>query len=239
MLRFCFLLMNFSRRRTRATSTAKAVVKAVAGAVAFWSEAAKAEGTKEMKAFLTMEMEIQKCMASSKKIAGIWRLANTARASLAALMEVDALVVKKYPLLDYKPGIIRAFEHATIVRAHDEEGREGFFVPKEHFPALLRDILYFTMALKHYEDVPIGEEREITLAEFPQFCNSMGLYLKEHEQEELFRKILSAKEGSSSTSSPSSIGEAALRFDEICVAIAARKCPIDREWIEEKGREGQ
>ena len=110
--------------------------------------------------------------------------------------EIDALVVKKYPLLDHKPGLIRAFEHATIVRAHDQEGREGFFVPKENFPALLRDILYFTMALQHYEDVPIGEEREIALSDFAEFCNSMGLYLKEHEQEEFFREIYVAGQAS-------------------------------------------
>ncbi len=67
----------------------------------------------------------------------MWQSVDFNGNGIVSLAEVDKMVVQKFPVLNNKPAVMRAFKKTTL-----QDGNGDDWVQRKEFVPLLRNILY-------------------------------------------------------------------------------------------------
>jgi hypothetical protein len=90
----------------------------------------------------------------------MWKALDFNGNNKVSLAEIDKLVEAKYPVLNNKPALMRAYKYTTL-----REGDKDAYVEKNEFPSLLRNLLYFNRAYAVFDQIDTSDDRRVDLGE--------------------------------------------------------------------------
>merc|ERR1711970_667459 len=91
---------------------------------------------KDLSCFDDLEKKIKAIMADKKQLKDLWHHIDFNGNNIVSLAEIDKLAVEKYPLLNHKPALMRAYK-ATI-KSPNADGDD--WVDKKEFKELLANL---------------------------------------------------------------------------------------------------
>jgi len=164
-----------------------------------------------LKDFDALEEKIKKTMNQNQKLAKLWKEVDFNGNNVVSLAEIDKFAVEKYPLLNHKPALMRAYK-ASVQDEKDE------FVHKKDFKALLGKIFYFNKLFWLFDAVDEDHDRRLTINEFKWCLTTAGVKMGEAKTESEFAKLAGRNQ---------STGKAAqhIMFDEFCKYFTEKMCP--------------
>ena len=102
-----------------------------------------------------------------------------------SLAEIDKWVKEKYPVLDNKPALMRAYKKTTL-----KDGDGDAWVEKDEFRALLRNLFYFNKAFALFDQVDKDHDRRVDASEFASAATLLGLTLSGNDIKAAFAKLV-------------------------------------------------
>ncbi|EGD75057.1 hypothetical protein PTSG_06715 [Salpingoeca rosetta] len=152
-----------------------------------------------------------KLMADLKagKAGDFWKEIDFNNNKIVSLAEIDKWVVERYPLLNSKPALMRAYKKTLA-----KDGDDDDFVREEEFASLLRNIFYFNKLFVAFDGIDTDNDRRIDLSEFKRGLSHFGLSLSDDEAQKEFDAMDSNDGG-------------VVLFDEFAAWAAAKKMPVD------------
>ena len=97
--------------------------------------------------------------------------------------------MNKYPLLNNKKALMRAFQATTVL---DGDGDQ--WIERPELPALLRNLVYFNKLAYAFEKMDANDDNRIDFAEFCASLPVIGLELSEEEAKGQF-DLMDSNEG--------------------------------------------
>eukprot|EP00747_Dinoflagellata_sp_TGD_P213069 gnl/TRDRNA2_/TRDRNA2_86078_c2_seq1.p1 gnl/TRDRNA2_/TRDRNA2_86078_c2~~gnl/TRDRNA2_/TRDRNA2_86078_c2_seq1.p1 ORF type:complete len:493 (-),score=101.48 gnl/TRDRNA2_/TRDRNA2_86078_c2_seq1:163-1641(-) len=158
--------------------------------------------------FDELEKQIKQMMTDNNKLRELWKRMDFNGNNIVSLAEIDKLVVEKYPLLNHKPALMRAYK-ATI-NAPSADGDD--WVDKKEFKMLLGNLFYFNKIFWVFDSVDQDKDRRLTYQEFKQAMFACGAKVSESEARSDFQKV-------------DKNGGGIILFDEFCKFFTAKYCP--------------
>jgi len=158
------------------------------------------------KDFDDLEKIIKGLMKDHSKLHKLWERLDFNGNNIVSLAEIDKLAVEKYPLLNHKPALMRAYKK-TI-----REGNGDDWVQKKEFKALLANLFYFNKLFWVYDQVDNDKDRRLNFKEFKQCLVLAGCPMHESQAQQEFRKV-------------DKNGGGIILFDEFCAYICEKHCP--------------
>jgi hypothetical protein len=116
----------------------------------------------------------------------MWKQLDYNGNGLVSLAEIDKLVVERYPLLNKKPALMRAYKHAT--GKPETSSTDCALVEFPQLPALLKGLFYYNRVYHVFDKIDTGDDRRIDFAEFKAGFTVLGLD-KKHKAESVFKTI--------------------------------------------------
>jgi len=113
----------------------------------------------------------------------LWRSLDFNGNGIVSLAEIDKWVVERYPLLNSKPALMRAYKKTTL-----KDGNGDDWVQRNEFIKLLRNIFYFNRVYMVFDDIDTDDDRRIDLSEFERGFDVLRLG-EEHTAENVFKAI--------------------------------------------------
>jgi Ca2+-binding EF-hand superfamily protein len=126
--------------------------------------------------FDALEKEIKALVKSREDLLKFWRTLDGNGNNIVSLAELDKLVEERFPLLNSKTALMRAFKK-TVLRDGDGDA----WVDKEELPFLLRNLFYFNKVFSAFRDMDKDGDRRLNLAEFRDGAKKLGLKLSDVE----------------------------------------------------------
>merc|ERR1712146_364852 len=127
---------------------------------------------------------------------------------IVSMGEIDKLMVERYPLLDHKPALMRAYKQTCL-----KEGGDGdAWVEPDEFPQLLVNLFYFNKLFKIFDQVDDDRDRRLDFKEFEDGIDELNLTLTTGEAEAEFKKM-------------DLNGGGIILFDEFCVWYTGKVSP--------------
>jgi len=157
------------------------------------------------KDFDQLEGKIKAVIADKKKLLDLWHHIDFNGNNIVSLAEIDKLVVERYPILNHKPALMRAYK-LTIKRGDGDD-----WVEKKEFKSLLANLFYFNK-LYWIFDNSNGDDRRMTFAEFKRCLMICGAKLNDSEVRREFNTV-------------DKNGGGMILFDEFCHYFATKSCP--------------
>lgn len=159
-----------------------------------------------MRDFDQLEASIKKIMRDKKKLLELWKRIDFNGNNIVSLAEIDKLAVEKYPLLNHKPALMRAYK-ATINSVTRDD-----WVERKEFKILLGHLFYFNKAFWLFEHVDADQDRRMTFQEFKMCLTQCGAKMSEMEIKQDFQRV-------------DRNGGGIILFDEFCKYLTQKKCP--------------
>lgn len=159
--------------------------------------------------FDDVEKELLSIHKDKVKLAALWKEIDFNGNDKVSLAEIDKLIVTKYPVLNNKPAMMRAYKKTTL-----KDGDGDAWVEKKEFRALLHNILYFTKVWDVFDDIDTGDDRRMNLAEFCRGVARLKVQLKCSDLKMTFAKI-------------DANGGGQVLFDEFCTWVSAQKDVVE------------
>mmetsp|Transcript_108616 Transcript_108616/g.312928 ORF Transcript_108616/g.312928 Transcript_108616/m.312928 type:complete len:484 (+) Transcript_108616:77-1528(+) len=158
--------------------------------------------------FDKVEADIKAIMADTKQLKDLWQQIDYNGNNIVSLAEIDKLVVEKFPVLNHKPALMRAYK-ATIKTGNGDE-----WVDKKEFKTLLANLFYFNKLFWMFEKVDSDADRRMTYPEFKKLLTITGAVVNapEAQIQADFKQI-------------DRNGGGVILFDEFCQYFAAKSCP--------------
>jgi Ca2+-binding EF-hand superfamily protein len=158
--------------------------------------------------FDALEKQIQATIKDHAKLLDLWHRIDFNGNNIVSLAEIDKLVVEKYPLLNHKPALMRAYK-ATIKAGNGDD-----WVQKAEFKSLLANLFYFNKLFWLFEDVDADHDRRMAFPEFKKLLTITGCMQKMSEAEchADFRKV-------------DKNGGGIILFNEFCIYFTHKECP--------------
>jgi len=161
---------------------------------------------KKLADFDKLEAEIKGMMNDQSKLRKLWKSLDFNGNNIVSLAEVDKMVHDKYPLLNHKPALMRAFQ-STL-----REGDGDEWVEKHEFKMLLGNLFYFNKLFWLFDQVDEDKDRRMTLKEFQWCMNMCDVKMSESKAKAEFAKV-------------DVNGGGIILFDEFCRYFTDKKCP--------------
>jgi len=160
--------------------------------------------------FDAAEGKIKALMQDRQQLKDLWSHMDFNGNGIISLAEIDKCVVEKFPLLNHKPALMRAYK-ATI-NASDSNGDD--WVQRKEFKRLLGNLFYFNKAYWIFENQDGDKDRRM---DFPEFKNCLTLVagsagMKDAEMKADFDKV-------------DRNGGGIILFDEFCRYFTQKACP--------------
>ena len=141
---------------------------------------------KLMKALDALETKIQALTQDADGLKTMWRQLDYNCNGLVSLAEIDKLVGERYPLLNKKPALMRAYKHAT--GKSELASTDCALVEFPQLPALLKGLFYYNRVYHVFDKIDTDDDRRIDLAEFKAGFAVLGLD-KKHKPDAVFNTI--------------------------------------------------
>ena len=108
-----------------------------------------------------LEDQIRADCKTAKGRNALWRGLDFNGNGIVSLAEIDKFVVERYPLLNCKPALMRAYKKTTL-----KDGNGDDWVQRDEFVKLLRNIFYFNRVYLVFDEIDTDDDRRIDLNEF-------------------------------------------------------------------------
>merc|ERR1740130_71477 len=161
---------------------------------------------KTFKDFDNLEAKIKTVCKDPKGLLSLWKCLDFNGNNIVSLAEIDKMCVEKYPLLNHKPALMRAYK-ATIKAGNGDD-----WVQKKEFKSLLGNLIYFNKAFWLFDNADGDKDRRLTEKEFKWCMSCLGEKMSDSEASMEFRRV-------------DRNGGGIILFDEFCKYITSRKCP--------------
>merc|ERR1711998_435334 len=163
---------------------------------------------KDMSAFDALEAEVMMVAKDPAKCEELWDLMDFNDNQIVSLAEIDKLMVERYPLLNHKPALMRAYKQTCL-----KDGGDGYaWVEPKEFPQLLANLFYFNKLFQCFEQVDTDDDRRIDEKEFIAGLDKLGFDLKGESAKDAFDEMDSNDGG-------------IVLFDEFCVWYTKQVTP--------------
>jgi len=159
--------------------------------------------------FDELEKIIKATIADKKKLLALWKRLDFNGNNIVSLAEIDKLAVEKYPLLNHKPALMRAYK-MTISKKGGGDGDD--WVEKKEFKRLLANLFYFNKIFWVFDQVDGDHDRRMDFKEFKQCLAVCGSPMHEQQARQEFRKV-------------DRNGGGIILFNEFCLYFTETKCP--------------
>jgi len=159
--------------------------------------------------FDALEKKIKTIIADHKKLMELWHRIDFNGNNIVSLAEIDKLAVEKFPLLNHKPALMRAYKR-TISKAGGGDGDS--WVEKKEFKQLLANLFYFNKLFWVFEHADGDNDRRLTFQEFKRCLAICGVSASEAEARKDFSTV-------------DKNGGGIVLFDEFCAYFASKSCP--------------
>jgi len=159
--------------------------------------------------FDKLEAVIKATIADKKKLRSLWKQIDFNGNNIVSLAEIDKLAVEKFPLLNHKPALMRAYK-LTISKKGGGDGDD--WVEKKEFKRLLANLFYFNKLFWVFDQVDNDKDRRLNFQEFKQVLTVAGSPMSDGQARQEFRKV-------------DRNGGGIILFDEFCKYFTEAKCP--------------
>merc|ERR1719181_2070075 len=136
------------------------------------------------KDFDDLEKIIKQIINDRKKLLKLWKRLDFNGNNIVSLAEIDKLAVEKYPLLNHKPALMRAYK-MTISKAGGGDGDD--WVQRHEFKKLLPNLFYFNKIFWVFDQVDNDKDRRMNFQEFKQCLTVCGSPMQEQQARQEFR----------------------------------------------------
>jgi hypothetical protein len=133
-----------------------------------------------------LEAKIQALTQDEAGLKTMWQKLDYNGNGLVSLAEIDKLVVEKYPLLNKKPALMRAYKHAT--GKPETSSTDCALVEFPQLPELLKGLFYYNRVYHVFDKIDTDDDRRIDLPEFKAGFAVLGLD-KKHKADLVFKEI--------------------------------------------------
>lgn len=150
----------------------------------------------EITKFDDVEQEVNDAIHDEATRDLLWTQLDKNNNGIVSLAEVDTFTAERYPLLHKKPVLMRAYKK-TIAKAgaSPNDGKmHEHWVHKADFPALLRNLFYFSRAYEVFAAVG-GTDGRMSKDEFKRGLGRIGVSIPESEVDNEFAAMDSNKGG--------------------------------------------
>ena len=139
----------------------------------------------DSKKFDALEKQFMAVLVDDAKLDQMWDRLDFNGNQLVSLAEIDKLVVERYPLLNNKPALMRAYKQTTL-----KDGGDGdaWVEPKE-FPQLLSNLFYFNKLFQAFTGLDTDNDRRLDFTEFKQGLDTLGMTIDEKEAHAAIKTI--------------------------------------------------
>eukprot|EP01043_Picozoa_sp_COSAG02_P052181 COSAG02_NODE_5585_length_4212_cov_3.607829_1_plen_305_part_00 len=120
-------------------------------------------------------------MPNKEERARIFRRMDYNCNGVLSLAEIDKAVVELWPQLNNKQVLMRAYQAADV----NGDGLIG----RREFRLLLQYVLYFHRLWDRFDAIDTDNDHRLTLSEFTNGCNSLGIPVADNEAASVFAEI--------------------------------------------------
>lgn len=117
---------------------------------------------KLLKALDELETKILALVTSETGLHTVWLQLDSNGNNIVSLAEIDKFVLEKYPLLNKKPALMRAYKKTT----GKPPGIDCDFVYFEQLGELLTNLFYFNRIYHVFDKIDTDDDKRIDLPEF-------------------------------------------------------------------------
>jgi Ca2+-binding EF-hand superfamily protein len=133
-----------------------------------------------------LETKLQALTQDTNGLQKMWHQLDYNGNGLVSLAEIDKLVAERYPLLNKKPALMRAYKHAT--GKPENCSTDCALVEFPQLPMLLTSLFYYNRVYHVFDKIDTDDDRRIDLAEFKAGFSVLGLD-KKHKPDVVFKEI--------------------------------------------------
>lgn len=130
-----------------------------------------------------LEEEITNITNDKKELRKLWKCLDFNGNGIVSLAEIDKFVIERFPLLNQKPALMRAYKKTT-----KKEGNGDDWVQYNEFKALLRNLFYFNRVFHVFDTIDTDDDRRIDINEFKLGFNLLNMG-EEFNAESVFSEI--------------------------------------------------
>eukprot|EP00941_MAST-03F_sp_MAST-3F-sp1_P002313 g2313.t1 len=156
--------------------------------------------------FDNLQKRLDETMRTEEDLRALWKSLDSDNSGKVTLNEVDALVSKRFPILNNKPALMRAFKKTA------KRGADGNF--SVEYPnglrTLIGNIFWFNRLWSEFSEVDTSGDRRLDFGEFVRASSRLHLGLDITTCAKEFDDL-------------DELGCGTILFDEFCVWIAAEK----------------
>lgn len=156
--------------------------------------------------FDALEAKVRRTMSDHKELHSLWNWLDCNGNNIVSLAEIDKFVVERFPLLNHKPALMRAYK-ASI---HAQKAND--WVDKSEFKTLLANIFYFNKLFWLFEHEDKDHDRRLKLPEFKWCLTVCGCNMSELQIRQEFSRV-------------DRNGGGIILFDEFCKYFSQKMCP--------------
>eukprot|EP00049_Salpingoeca_infusionum_P008019 m.129276 g.129276 ORF g.129276 m.129276 type:complete len:793 (+) comp13889_c0_seq4:80-2458(+) len=161
--------------------------------------------------FEQLEQHIKRLLINKRQMDSLWRAIDYNGNNLVSLYEVEKLVCERFPLLNHKPALMRAYRQTTI-----NDGDGDAYVERHEFKSLVRNMFYFNKLFHVFDEVDRDDDRRLTEDEFVAGTEVLNMTLTDAQARRVFKSM-------------DLNGGGHVLFDEFCAWVAKNECPVDGE----------
>mmetsp|Transcript_47967 Transcript_47967/g.111215 ORF Transcript_47967/g.111215 Transcript_47967/m.111215 type:complete len:482 (-) Transcript_47967:82-1527(-) len=161
---------------------------------------------KSLAQFDELERRIKALIKDTRQLRELWGHLDFNGNNIVSLAEIDKLVVERYPLLNHKPALMRAYK-ATMRSVKDDD-----WVEKREFKALLGNLFYFNKLFWLFTCEDADHDRRLGFTEFKKLLSIVGAKMSEAEARQDFNRV-------------DRNGGGIILFDEFCKYFTQKACP--------------
>ena len=160
------------------------------------------------KKFKKVETDFLDMTNNNERLEQFWDILDVNGNGLVSLAEIDKLVVYKYPILNNKKALMRAYKQTCL-----KDGGDGdaWVEPKE-LPQLLVNLIYFNKLYAAFIYIDNDYDKRLDLKEFKKGAKKLKLKLSTKKLKAEFR-LMDAN------------GGGVVLFDEFCVWYTKKVTP--------------
>merc|ERR1712054_372834 len=137
-------------------------------------------GLDKCKRFNSLEAEFMAMVKDADKMNALWDVIDFNDNGKVSLAEIDKAVVERYPLLDHKPALMRAYKQTCL-----KDGGDGdAWIEPHEFPQLLTNLFYFNRLFAAFEVIDTDHDRRVDFEEFFAGLDKISMALSREEAQE-------------------------------------------------------
>lgn len=134
-----------------------------------------------------LEDKIKTDTATKKQRTKLWRTLDYNGNGIVSLAEIDKWVIERYPLLNSKPALMRAYKKTTL-----KDGNGDDWVQRREFIKLIRNLFYFNRLYLVFDNIDKDDDRRIDINEFKSGFSVLKL---DNNPDDVFNEIDKNKGG--------------------------------------------